>query len=352
MWKAVLASLSLLLALGCSSGGGGAPDGGRAIALTGAGATFPYPLYTKWIAEYAKTHPGVAINYQSIGSGGGIRQLTERTVDFGASDAPMTDEQMAKSGPVVHIPTCVGAVVLAYNVEGAGPGLKLSPGAVAGIFLGEIKAWNDPRIQADNPGAPLPDKPIATVHRSDGSGTTKIFLDYLSRVSPAWASGPGSGTSVSWPGGLGAKGNEGVAGLIKSQPGSIGYVELAYAVQNGMTTASLKNRSGRFVAPTLASTTAAAHGAAASIPADLRVSIVDAEGEDAYPIAGLTYVLLRQQQDSPEKGKALVGFLRWALTSGQPLTEPLHYAPLPPEIVEEARKRLDTVTGPDKKPLA
>lgn len=335
------------VAAGCSSGGGGGSGG----AITGAGATFPYPLYTKWVSEYAKVTPGVAINYQAIGSGGGIRQITERTVDFGASDAPMSDEQLAKAPDMLHIPTCLGAVVLAYNVEGVGPGLKLGPDAVAGIFLGDVKQWDDPKIKADNPDLPLPAKPISTVHRSDGSGTTKIFLDYLSVVSPAWAKGPGSGTSVSWPGGLGAKGNEGVAAQIKSQPNTVGYVELAYAAQNGMPVVSLRNKAGKFVGPTLESTTAAARGVAGKMPDDLRVSIVDAEGEDAYPIAGFTYILLRSKQQDPVKGKALAGFLSWALGDGQKLAADLHYAKLPPEVVEKAQKRLATVTGPDEKPL-
>lgn len=343
---AAVALIGLTLAAGCSSGGG---RGG--VALTGAGATFPYPLYTKWVSEYARVAPGVAINYQSIGSGGGIRQITERTVDFGASDAPMTDEQLAKAGGVLHIPTCVGAVVLAYNVEGVGPGLKLGPEAVAGIFLGEVKRWDDPKIKADNPDMALPERPIVTIHRSDGSGTTKIFLDYLSAVSPAWAKGPGSGTSVSWPGGLGAKGNEGVAGQIQSQPNSIGYVELAYATQNGMPMATLKNKAGKLVAPSLESTTAAARGAAARMPEDLRVSIVDAEGEDAYPIAGFTFILLRSKQQDAARGKALAGFLSWALSDGQKLTADLHYASLPAEVVEKAKERLSTVTGPDGAPL-
>lgn len=336
------------LAAGCSSGGGA---GGGHVSLTGAGATFPFPLYTKWVSEYARANPGVAINYQSIGSGGGIRQITEGTVDFGASDAPMTDEQLAKAKDVLHVPTCLGAVVLAYNVQGVGTGLKLTPAAAAGIFLGEVKSWDDPAIASENPGVPLPSRPIATVHRSDGSGTTKIFLDYLSAVSPAWARGPGSGTSVSWPIGLGAKGNEGVAGLLKTQPDSIGYVELAYAAQNRMPVASLRNRAGRFVAPTLESTTAAAAGAARKIPEDLRVSIVDAEGEGAYPIAGFTYILLHARQADAAKGRALVGFLGWALTDGQKYTAPLHYAALPPEVAGKAQDRLSLVTGPDDKPL-
>jgi phosphate transport system substrate-binding protein len=356
--NAILLCLGVVFSAGCSgggpassgTGGGPAPAGGN-VALTGAGATFPFPLYTKWIAEYAKKNPGVAINYQSIGSGGGIRQITEKTVDFGASDAPMSDEQLDKAKGMVHVPTCLGAVGVAYNIEGVSTGLKLTPDTLSGIFLGEIKQWDDPKLKADNPDAKLPAKPIATVHRSDGSGTTKIFLDYLSAVSPAWAKGPGSGTSVSWPTGLGAKGNEGVSGQIKSQPDSIGYIELAYAMQNNMPMATLKNKAGKFVAPTLESITAAARGAAAKIPEDLRVSIVNADGDDAYPISGFTYILLYGKQPDAAKGKALAGFLSWALTDGQQLTNALHYAPLPAEVVEKARKRLSTVTGPDDKPL-
>ena len=353
MWKALVGSLGMVVVVGCSGGGnpsGSGQSGGGNVALTGAGATFPYPLYTKWVAEYAKSNPGVAINYQSIGSGGGIRQITEKTVDFGASDAPMSDEQLAKAQGVIHVPTCLGAVVLAFNLEGVTK-LNLTPDTLSGIFLGEIKKWDDPKLKADNPDVALPAKDIATVHRSDGSGTTKIFLDYLTQVSPAWAKGPGSGTSVSWPTGLGAKGNEGVAGQIKSQPSSIGYIELAYAMQNKMAMASLKNRTGKFVAPKLESITAAAKGASSKMPEDLRVSIVDADGDEAYPISGFTYILLYQKQQDAAKGKALAGFLSWALADGQKLTTALDYAPLPTEVVEKAKKRLGAVTGPDDKPL-
>ncbi|MBK8251881.1 MAG: phosphate ABC transporter substrate-binding protein PstS [Polyangiaceae bacterium] len=334
--------ITMFVFAACASGG----DGGQSTSLTGAGATFPYPLYTKWIAEYAKLSPGIAINYQSIGSGGGIRQLTERTVDFGASDAPMSDEQIEKAQGVIHIPTCIGAVVLAYNVEGVSTGLNLSADAIAGIYLGEIKQWDDPKIKTLNPDLALPAKPISSVHRSDGSGTTKIFLDYLSAVSPAWAKGPGSGTSVSWPGGLGAKGNEGVAAQVKSQPNTIGYIELAYAVQNRMSVAKLQNKAGKMVEPTLQSTTDSARAFAGKIPDDLRVSIVNADGETAYPIAGFTYILLRTRQDNEAKGKALVAFLRYALTQGQSHAGELHYASLPAEVIEKAQKRLDLVTGP------
>lgn len=344
MWKSLTGLTFLAIAAGCSSSGG---DG----AITGAGATFPYPLYTKWIAEYSQVAPGVAINYQSIGSGGGIRQVTERTVDFGATDAPMTDEQLAKARDMLHIPTCIGAVAIAYNLQGVGPGLKLRPDTIAGIFLGQIQKWDDPKITADNPGEKLPSAPIATVHRSDGSGTTKLFLDYLSRVSPAWEKGPGTGTSIAWPSGIGAKGNEGVAAQIKSQPASIGYVEIAYAVQNKMSVAQIRNRAGQFVTPTLESTTAAARGIGAKLPEDLRVSLVDADGEDAYPIAGFTFILLRSRQTEPERGRALVGFLTWALQEGQSFAADLHYAPLPAEVAEKAIQRLAKVQGPDNKPL-
>ncbi|MCC6554258.1 MAG: phosphate ABC transporter substrate-binding protein PstS [Polyangiaceae bacterium] len=328
----------------------GAPAGGE-VALTGAGATFPYPLYTKWIAEFQKANPNVKINYQSIGSGGGIRQITERTVDFGASDAPMSDDQLAKAPGILHLPTCLGAVVLTYNLEGVPTGLKLTPEAVAGIFLGKIKKWNDPAITGENPDAKLPNKEIASVHRSDGSGTTKIFVDYLSAVSPEWKSGPGAGTSVSWPGGLGAKGNEGISALVSSTPSSIGYVELAYAMQNKLSFAAIKNQAGKFVLPSLESTTAAGAGAAAKMPEDLRISIVNAEGDEAYPIAGFTYILAYSEQKDPAKGRVLASFLRWAMHEGQRFTRDLHYAPLPAPVVEKVDRKLATLTGPDQKPL-
>jgi phosphate transport system substrate-binding protein len=325
------------------------------VSLTGAGATFPYPLYTKWSSEFQKTtsetKPKVKINYQSIGSGGGIRQITERTVDFGASDAPMSDEQIAKAAGILHLPTCLGAVVLTYNVEGVPSGLKLTPDAAANIFLGKVKKWNDPEIQKENPDTKLPDKDIATVHRSDGSGTTKIFVDYLSAVSPEWKSGPGTNTSVNWPGGLGAKGNEGVSALISSTPNAIGYIELAYAMQNKLTFASLRNKSGKFILPSLESTTAAGANAAAQMPDDLRISLVDGAGEDAYPIAGFTYILAYQEQKDRTKGKALVDFVKWAVHEGQKFTNDLHYAPLPAAVVEKVDKKLSSMTGADGKPL-
>jgi phosphate transport system substrate-binding protein len=358
-----LALLATLPACGRDGGGGGdAPlPGSKApaattaaasgVTVTGAGATFPYPLYTRWIAEFRKRRADVKVDYQSIGSGGGIRQITERTVDFGASDAPMSDEQLAKAAGVVHVPTCLGAVAVTYHLDEAPGGLRLGPDAIAGIFLGTVKAWDDPAIAKDNPGVKLPAKPIASVHRSDGSGTTKIFVDYLAAVSPAWKGGPGSGTSVSWPGGLGAKGNEGVSATVKSTPGSIGYVELAFAKQNGLSFAAIKNKAGQFVAPSVESTTAAAAGAAARIPDDLRVSIVDAEGDGAYPIAGFTYVLVHAQQKDAAKGEALGAFLAWALGEGQAFGSGLDYAPLPASVAAKARAKVAALTGPDGAPL-
>ncbi len=317
--------------------------------LTGAGATFPYPLYTKWISEFEKTRPGTKINYQSIGSGGGIRQITERTVDFGATDAPMSDEQMGKAPGILHIPTCLGAVVLTYNVEGVPSGIKITPEAAAGIFLGTVKDWQDPLIARENPGVKLPKKNITSVHRSDGSGTTRIFTDWLTASSPDWKKGPGAGMSISFPSGLGAKGNEGVSGQVSSTPGAVGYVELVYAVQNKLPYASIKNASGAFVAPTPASITAAGAAGVAKMPEDLRGSIVNAEGPDAYPIAAFTYIVLYEKQTDAAKGKALVDFLAWAAHDGQGFTEPLSYAPLPAAIVAKVDAKLARVAGPDGK---
>jgi len=301
--------------------------------LNGAGATFPYPLYSKWFDEYARK-AGVQINYQSIGSGGGIQQLKARTVDFGASDAPLSDsEAQEMPAPVVHIPTVAGAVVIAYNLPGVGQGLRLDAATVAGIFLGQITRWNDPKIAALNPGKRLPGTPIAVAHRSDGSGTTYIFTHYLAAVSPAWKTRVGAGKSVRWPTGIGGKGNEGVAGIIRQAPGGVGYVELAYAIQNRLSHAAIKNRAGKFITPSIQSTTAAAAGAVGAMKKDIRVSIVDAKGANAYPIAGFTYILVYKNQSNPAKGRALVRFLHWAMRDGQKYAAPLHYAPLPRETV-------------------
>ena len=314
--------------------------------LNGAGATFPYPLYSKWFSDYAR-ETGVRINYQSIGSGGGIRQLTAGTVDFGASDAPMTDAEMAKlESPVLHLPTVLGAVVVTYNLPDVHDTLALSGPVLADIFLGKITKWNDSRIAALNPGVTLPSSDILVVHRSDGSGTTYIFSDYLSAVSPAWKEAPGKGKELAWPAGLGAKGNEGVAGQVKQMPGAIGYVELAYAKQNGLSYASIQNAEGKFVAPTIESVTAAAAGAAGNLPADTdyRISIVNAPGADAYPISSFTYLLVYASQKDAKKAEALVGFLKWYLREGEKSAASLDYAPLPLSIVSQLEKRIGTIT--------
>jgi phosphate transport system substrate-binding protein len=328
----------------------GAVSSSSGVALTGAGATFPYPIYSKWFNDYA-TKTGVKINYQSIGSGGGIRQLAEGTVDFGATDSPMKDEEMAgaRGGPILHIPTVLGAVVATYNVPGVTQPLKLTGEVLADIFLGRIRRWNDARLAALNPDAALPNQEILVVHRSDGSGTTFIFTDYLSAVSPAWKSGPGTGKEVQWPAGLGAKGNEGVAGQVKQTPGSIGYVELAYAKQNRLPFASMRNPAGEYVLPTIESVTAAAAGVTQRLPenTDYRISIVNAPGDGAYPISSFTWIILYQNQPDTDKGQKLIDFLRWALREGEASAAALDYAPLPAEMVARLEQRLGTVTlGP------
>jgi phosphate transport system substrate-binding protein len=314
--------------------------------LTGAGATFPYPLYSRWFADYAAS-TGVKINYQSIGSGGGIRQLSEQTVDFGATDAPMSDAELAKAkgGAVLHIPTALGAVVVTYNLPGLTQPLKLNGEVVAAIFQGQVTRWNDARIAALNGATALPATDILVVHRSDGSGTSYVFTDYLAAVSPAWATKPGKGKEVQWPTGLGAKGNEGVAGQVKQTPGAIGYVELAYASQNKLSTAQLQNASGEFVAPSIASVTAAAAGAAAALPAttDYRVSIVNAKGAGAYPISSFTWIIAYQKQADAGKGKKLTDFLRWALTEGQTRSAALDYAPLPESMRAGLTQKIATI---------
>ncbi|MHB0870451.1 MAG: phosphate ABC transporter substrate-binding protein PstS [Chloroflexota bacterium] len=319
---------------------------GSAKELTGAGATFPYPLYSKWFDVYNQK-TGIKVNYQSVGSGAGIKQLTERTVDFGASDAPMSEQQIqqAGGGDVFHIPTVTGAVVVIYNLQGVEKGLKLTPETLSGIYLGQIKKWSDPRIVADNAGIKLPDTDIALVHRSDGSGTTSIFTDYLSAVSADWKGKVGKGTSVNWPAGLGAKGNEGVAGQVKQTPGAVGYVELAYAVQNKLTYAALKNQAGQFVDATIESTTAAAAGAAATMPDHLRVSLVNAPGANSYPIAGFTWLLVRKEQGDAAKSKALVDLLWWGIHDGQQYASELLYAPLPPEVVKKAEAMVRAISS-------
>jgi phosphate transport system substrate-binding protein len=317
------------------------PGAGAKTMLTGAGATFPYPLYSKWIAEYATLDPQININYQSIGSGGGIQQLKAGTVDFGASDAPLSDEEMkAMPAPVVHIPTVAGAVAVIYNLPGLTKPLRLNADALAGIYSGEIKQWDDSRIAALNPGVKLPKLAVAIAHRSDGSGTSYIFTHYLAAVSKPWAQKVGSGKSVDWPVGIGGKGNEGVTGIVKQTPGAVGYVELAYAEQNKLAYAQLQNLAGNFVSPSLDTTKAAAAGALTEMQKDVRVSIVNAPGAQAYPISGFTYILLYQQIKDAKKKTALLDFLNWAIGDGQQYAGPLGYAPLPAEIVTLNKKAL------------
>ncbi len=312
--------------------------------INGAGATFPYPIYSKWFSEYAKADHSVKFNYQAIGSGGGIKQITAQTVDFGASDAFLSDEQLkAAPGKLIHIPTVMGAVVVTYNIPGVKTGLKLTSEDVADIYLSKITKWNDPRIANDNPGVKLPNEPIVVVHRSDGSGTTNIFTDFLSGVSPEWAHKVGKGTSVRWPVGLGGKGNEGVSGQVKNTNYSIGYVELAYAFENKLPFATLKNKSGHWVEPSIKSTSAAAAGAAKHMPADYRISLVNQPGKDAYPIAGFTWLLVYQQQNDKVKGKKLVEFLNWELAKGQKMASALLYAPLPENVKKMVSKTIKTI---------
>jgi len=296
---------------------------------------------TKWFDEYAKVDPSVRFNYQSIGSGGGQKQILAQTVDFGASDGPMSDDNLAKApGKLLHIPTVAGAVVLTYNLAG-NPALKLDGETIAGIFLGQIKKWNDPKIAALNAGVSLPDQEIVVVHRSDGSGTTYIFTDYLSKVGGEWKSKVGTNTSVNWPTGLGGKGNEGVSGQVKQTPGALGYVELIYAIQNKMPYAEVKNSAGKVVKPTLEAVTAAM--ATANIPDDFRFSMTNAPGNDSYPIAGTTWLLVYERQKDAAKGKKLVEFLKWALKKGEDMAKELDYAPLPPELRDRALKRVDEI---------
>ena len=311
--------------------------------LNGAGATFPYPMYSKWFNEYHTQHPEIEINYQSIGSGGGIRQVTAGTVDFGASDGPMTDEQLAAAkSKILHLPTVLGSVVPAYNIPGFKGELKFTPDVIAGIYLGKITSWNDPAIAKANPEAKLPNQGIIVVHRSDGSGTTYVWTDYLSKISPEWNTSVGKGTSVKWPTGLGAKGNEGVAGMIRQMDGAFGYVELIYAVQNNISYGTVKNASGNFVKANLDSTTAAAASMKA-MPADFRVSITNAPGKDSYPIASFTWLLVPVEWKDKGKEKVFVDFLNWMLEKGQSMTAELNYAPLPDSVKQKEREAIKTI---------
>jgi phosphate transport system substrate-binding protein len=332
----IVRHLALAVALVASAGTGLARQ-----LINGAGATFPYPIYSKWFSDYHKANPDIQINYQSIGSGGGIQQMLKGTVDFGATDGPMTEAELKQAKvPILHLPTVVGAVVATYNLPGVAD-LELTPEALAGIFLGTVEKWSDPAIAGANPGAKLPDAGIIVVHRSDGSGTSYVFTDYLAKVSPAWKEKVGTGKSVAWPVGLGGKGNEGVTGLVKQTPNSIGYVEFVYALQNKLPFASIRNKAGSFVAPTIESVTAAAN--VKSMPEDFRVSITDSDDPKAYPIASFTWLLVPTRIPDVEKGKALVGFLEWMLTDGQTMASPLHYAPLPENVVALERKAIEGI---------
>ncbi len=317
------------------------PASAQSVQINGAGATFPYPIYSKWFSEYGKLHPNVQINYQSIGSGGGIRQLTNRTVFFGASDGPMTNEQIQAAGfRILHLPTVLGGVVPVYNVAGA-PELKFSGPLLADIFMGKLTKWNDPAIARENPGVALPADDITVVHRSDGSGTTYIFADYLAKVSPEWSKRVGVATSVNWPVGVGGKGNEGVAGLVKQSPGAIGYVELIYALQNKIPYGPVKNAAGKYLRASLETVTAAAAGTEGKMPADFRVSMTNAPGDQAYPISSFTWLLLQESPSDKARSRAMVDFVNWALTDGQKYAADLGYAPLPASVVALEKKALE-----------
>ena len=345
--RIIMVVIGVILPIGLAScGGGGGPT---EVRLQGAGATFPNPLYQKWLSEYGKVHSNVKIDYQSIGSGGGIKQIQARTVDFGASDAPMTDAEMkAAPAELIHIPTVLGAVVVTYNLQGLAKPLRFSPDVIADIFLGKITKWNDPRIKADNTDANLSAADITVVHRAEASGTSFVFTDYLSKISTDWKQKVGADKSPQWPVGQGGKGNEGVTGQIKQQPNTIGYVELAYAVQNKLPSALIKNASGSFVEPSIDAVTAAAAASTAITPDDLRVSITNANGVEAYPISSFTYILAYKDQKDATKGKALVDFLWWGIHDGESFAKNLLYAPLPAEIVKRAEAKINSITAGGK----
>jgi phosphate transport system substrate-binding protein len=344
--RALVFSLSLAIVVGglaCNGSGGGGT-----INLQGAGATYPNPLYQKWISEYGKLNPNIRIDYQSIGSGGGQKQIKERTVDFGASDSFVSDQDLKSVPDLLHVPMVLGAVVLTYNLPSLSQPLRFSPDVVADIFLGKIRRWDDARIKADNPGVNLPAADITVVHRSDGSGTTGVWVDYLSKISGEWKQKVGAGTSVNWPVGLGGKGNEGVTGQVKQTPNTIGYVELIYALQNNLPVGLIKNKSGNFVPASLESVTSAAVGALQNTPDDLRVSITDAPGPDAYPVSSYTYILVYKEQKDATKGKALVDYLWWCIHDGEKFAGDLKYAPLPEEIVKRAEAKINSITSGGK----
>jgi len=346
--RIITVALGVTLSIGLVSCGGG--GGSTEVRLQGAGATFPNPLYQKWVSEFSKQHPNIRIDYQSIGSGGGIKQIQAQTVDFGASDAPMTDAEMkAAPGELIHVPTVLGAVVLTYNLQGLAKPLRFSPDVIADIFLGKITKWNDARIKADNTDANLPAADITVVHRAEASGTSFVFTDYLAKVSADWKQKVGADKSPQWPVGQGGKGNEGVTGQIKQQPNTIGYVELAYAVQNKLPAALIKNASGNFVEPSIDAVTAAAAASAAMTPDDLRVSITNANGAGVYPISSFTYILAYKDQKDATKGKALVDFVWWGIHDGESFAKDLLYAPLPSEIVKRAEAKINSIMAGGQK---
>jgi phosphate transport system substrate-binding protein len=339
--RGVLLIAGLVAAGGCSPGSDGAARG-RGTQINGAGATFPYPIYSKWFAEYHALHPDVRINYQSLGSGAGIRQLTSQTVFFGATDQPMKDEQLqAAPGRILHFPTVLGAVVPIYNLPGVTGELRFSGPVLADIILGKVTRWNDPAISRHNPGVGLPDTQITFVHRSDGSGTTFVWADYLAKVLPEFRQRVGADASLNWPVGVGGKGNEGVAGMVRQMPGSLGYVELIYALQNKIPVGAVQNQAGRYITPSVDSVTAAAAGAATNMPDDFRVSITNAPGEEAYPIASFTWLLLYEEPRDAVQGRMMTDFLRWALTDGQAHARELGYAPLPASVVDMELRALE-----------
>jgi phosphate transport system substrate-binding protein len=322
---------------------------GGNITLNGAGSSFIYPLLSKWSADYQKVVPAVQINYQSVGSGAGIRQVIAKTVQFGATDSPMTDDQLKEAGaPVLHIPLTMGAVVPTYNLPDLPHAIRFTPDALVHIFLGDIKTWNDPKIASANPDLKLPATPVVVVHRSDGSGTTFVLVDYLSKVSPEWKTKVGAATSVNWPVGIGGKGNEGVSGTVRQTPGAIGYVELTYALQNKLPAGEIKNQAGNFVAPSIEAVTAAASGALSTIPDDLRYSITNASGDKAWPVSGTVWALVYQNMPAGPERKSLAAFLRWSLHDGQKACAPLSYAPLPTELIQKGEAKLDLLEPPSK----
>jgi len=352
---ALLLSFSLLvLSFGCSGQpmGGGNSNSGGAVKINGIGATFPAPIYKKWVDEYGKLDPNAQIDYQSQGSGAGVKAAQNQTADFGASDAPMSDEDLKQAkGEIFHIPTVLGAVVITYNLAGVSKPLNFSPETINDIFLGKIKKWNDPKIKAENPDANLPANDISVVFRSDGSGTTEVFTDYMTKVSPEWKEKVGpKGKNIKLPEGIGigAKGNEGVTGQIKNTPNTIGYVEFLYAKQNGLPVALIKNNAGKFIEPTLDAVTAAAAESLADTPDDLRVSITNSKGEKVYPISSYTYILIYKDQKDAAKGKVLVDFLWWATHDGVKFAQEKDYAPLPSEIVKKVEAKLNSVTSGGK----